>query len=248
MRSCFSISLSPDKVYIAAITGYVPSEIVKCLSTFMNLCYIFRRNAITNTALKNAEALLDRFHELRRFFVDAGVRTSTSLPRQHALLHYLTSIPLFGSPNGLCSSITESKHIKAVKEPWRRSSRFRALVQMLRIIVRLEKLAALRRRFLHQSMLAGSTAGYIAQSYHESDNLDDDGNTLMKDDDSDMVDVNVDDADDEQPPSTGGQDAGKERLQDTGPVDGPQALSSIVLASTPGMIHLSISARTDYYL
>ena len=113
----------------------------------MELCYIFRRNAITSTALKNAEALLDRFHKLHQFFVDAGIRTSISLPRQHALLHYLTSIPLFGSPNGLCSSITESKHIKAVKEPWRRSSRFRALVQMLRTIVRLEKLTALQRRF-----------------------------------------------------------------------------------------------------
>jgi hypothetical protein len=166
-------------------------------------------------------SLID-FHELRGFFVDAGVRTSTSLPRQHALLH---SIPLFGSPNGLCSSITESKHIKAVKEPWRRSSRFRALVQMLQIIIRLEKLAALRRLFLHQSMLIGSSAGYIAKSYYKYDNLDDD-----------------DDPNDEQ---------GKERLHDTGPVDGPQALSSIVLASTPGkllMLSLSTSAGTDCYL
>ncbi|KAJ7025470.1 hypothetical protein C8F04DRAFT_878470, partial [Mycena alexandri] len=51
-------------------------------------------------------------------------------------------IRFFGSPNGLCSSITESKHIKAVKEPWRRSSRFNAPSQMLRTLVRLDKLAA----------------------------------------------------------------------------------------------------------
>jgi hypothetical protein len=234
------------KVYIAEITGYVPSEIVKCLATFMDLCYIFRRNAITSTALKNAEALLDQFHELRGFFVDAGVCTSFKLPRQHALLHYLTSIPLFGSPNGLCSSIMESKHIKAVKEPWRRSSRFRALPQMLRIIVRLEKLTALRRRFLHKSMLVGSTAGYITQSYYKRGNLDDDGDMFMKDSDGDSVselDTNVDDADEEHPRSTGNQDAGKERLHDIGPVHGPQALSSIVLASTPGM-HLISSLST----
>ena len=119
----------------------------------MDLCYIFRRNVITSSALEQAETLLDRFHQLRQYFVEEGVRTSISLPRQHALLHYITSIPLFGSPNGLCSSITESKHIKAVKEPWRRSSHFRALPQMLRTIVRLEKLAALRQRFLAQGML-----------------------------------------------------------------------------------------------
>jgi len=56
------------------------------------------------------------------------------------------SIQLFGSPNGLCSSITESKHIKAVKEPWRRSNRYKALKQMLRTILRTEKLAALHQR------------------------------------------------------------------------------------------------------
>jgi hypothetical protein len=49
----------------------------------------------------------------------AGVRPDGfALPRQHALVHYLMLIRLFGLPNGLCSSITESKHIKAVKQPW----------------------------------------------------------------------------------------------------------------------------------
>src|ERR1700733_2595850 len=135
---------------------------VQCMSTFMELCYIFRRNVITNAALKTAETLLERFHELQLVFITEGVRSSISSPRQHALPHYLSSIPLFGSPNGLCSSITESKHIKAVKEPWRRSSRFKALVQMLRTIIRLEKLAALRRRFLWEGMLTGSTAAHFA--------------------------------------------------------------------------------------
>jgi hypothetical protein len=65
-----------------------------------------------------------------------------SLPRQHALIHYLRSIRLYGSPNGLCSSITESKYIKAVKEPWRRSSRYKALKQMLVTNSQLEKLAS----------------------------------------------------------------------------------------------------------
>ncbi|KAF9521566.1 hypothetical protein CPB83DRAFT_778511, partial [Crepidotus variabilis] len=37
--------------------------------------------------------------------------------RQHALSHYVLLIILFGASNGYCSSITESKHIKAVKEP-----------------------------------------------------------------------------------------------------------------------------------
>ena len=45
-------------------------------------------------------------------------------------------------PNRLCSSITESKHIKAVKEPWCHSNHFKALRQMLVTNQRLNKLAA----------------------------------------------------------------------------------------------------------
>lgn len=79
-----------------------------------------------------------------------------SLPRQHSLNHYFLMIRLFGAPNGLCSSITESKHIKAVKEPWRRSSRYKALGQMLLTNQRLDKIAAARSDFEARGMLQGS--------------------------------------------------------------------------------------------
>ncbi len=65
-------------------------------------------------------------------FIETGVPPKgVSLPRQHSVMHYKENIKLFGSPGGLSSSITESKHIKAVKEPWRRSNRYNALGQML---------------------------------------------------------------------------------------------------------------------
>ena len=62
----------------------------------------------------------------------------------------------FAAPNALCSSITESKHIKAVKEPWRRSNRYEALEQMLLTNQRLDKVAAARVDFTERGMLAGS--------------------------------------------------------------------------------------------
>ncbi len=175
--------------------------------------------------LATAEVLLRKFHEQRQIFIIEGVRESISLPRQHSLAHYLPSITLFGSPNGLCSSITESKHIKAVKEPWRRSSRFRALIQMLRTITRLDKLAALRRRFLQEGLLRGSTAGYISST--------------ERDFDGEEMDVSDEDGDEDNNfDGVGGQPADKlgaeERLGDAGPEDGPQSLSSITLAATPG--------------
>src|ERR1700728_3231860 len=100
---------------------------------FLDFCYVVRCNAITAEDLMELQVILDRFHFHRTVFIDtAGVTgENISLPRQHSLMHYICSIMLFGSPNGSCSSITESKHIKAMKEPWWRLSHFRALKQML---------------------------------------------------------------------------------------------------------------------
>ena len=159
---CSQTYILAVQVFLAAIAGYIPSAMVQSIATFMNACYIARRNTITAPALKHFHESVKRFHELRNIFIETGVRDSISLPRQHALKHFYKSIHFFGSPNGLCSSITESKHIKAVKEPWRRSNRYRALIQMLRVIVRMEKLTALRRIFSDNGMLIGTTSSYMA--------------------------------------------------------------------------------------
>jgi hypothetical protein len=74
---------------------------------------------LTSPSLEHLREAVENFHQLRSVFIEAGVRTAISLPRQHALKHFYHAIHLFGSPNGLCSSITESKHIEEVKKTWR---------------------------------------------------------------------------------------------------------------------------------
>ncbi|KAG2116986.1 uncharacterized protein F5147DRAFT_742855 [Suillus discolor] len=137
------------KVYIPAIEGHVPKEMVQALRALLDFIYIARRNIISSNSLDAMDDALKRFH--RGF----------NLPRQHSLIHYHKLIQAFGAPNGLCSSITESKHIKAVKEPWRRSSRFEALSQMLLTNQRLDKLAASRVDFVDRGMLRGTCLSYI---------------------------------------------------------------------------------------
>jgi len=110
------------QVFLSAMAGYVPSAMVQAITTFMDACYIAHRNAITATALEHFHECVERFHKLQNIFIKAGVWDSISLPCQHAFSHFYHSIQLFGSLNGLCSSITESKHIKAVKESWCQSS------------------------------------------------------------------------------------------------------------------------------
>jgi hypothetical protein len=126
---------------------------VRTVSAFIDFCYLVRRAVITEDTLSAIDDALSRFHLEREIFRDLGVRTDFCLPRQHSMKHYRPLIQMFGAPNGLCSSITENKHITAVKEPYRRSNRFKALGQMLVTNQRLDKLAAARVDFEARGML-----------------------------------------------------------------------------------------------
>jgi hypothetical protein len=72
------------------------------------------------------------------------------------MAHYLWLIRVFGAPNGLCSSITESMHIRAIKKPWQHSNHYNALGQMLLTNQRLDKLAAAHTDFTEHGMLNGT--------------------------------------------------------------------------------------------
>jgi hypothetical protein len=150
------------QIYLGAVAGYLPSHMVKALSAFMDFCYLVRRNTISTPDLTSISSALSHFHKYQDIFIQCGVHIDISLPRQHSLVHYPRFIRLFGSPNGLCSSITQSKHIKAVKEPWRCSSRYNTLAQMLVTLSRLDKLAAARREFASRGMMTGTTSSYTA--------------------------------------------------------------------------------------
>ena len=147
-------------MYITALEGLVPVDITKTFNAFLDFCYIARKSLLTQDDLDALDNALQRFHHYRDIFRDAGVRPDGfSLPRQHAIVHYSQHIRNFGAPNGLCSSITESKHIAAVKKPWRRSNRYNALKQMLTINTRNDKLATAQVDFLSRGMLSGTCLG-----------------------------------------------------------------------------------------
>ena len=138
---------------------------VQATRAFLEFCYIARRDILDTKSLSELEDALKRFHAHRKIFQECGVHADGfNLPRQHSLTHYHQLIREFGAPNGLCSSITESKHIKAVKEPWRRSNRFNALGQMLLTNQRLDKLAAAQVDFVHRKMLDGTSIDWALSS------------------------------------------------------------------------------------
>ena len=142
---------------MSAIEGFVPCDVVQCFHAYLDFCYIARMSVFTWSTLDRLNKALKRFHTYRVIFQQLGVRDSTpsgfSLPHQHAMVHYRQHIENFGAPNGLCSSITESKHITAVKRLWRQSSCYNAINQIMLTNQRMEKLAAARIHFTLQGLL-----------------------------------------------------------------------------------------------
>jgi len=187
---------------------------IRAISAFLDFCYLVRRPTITQTTLQHIQEALDRFHRYRPIFQKTGVRElgpkGFSLPRQHALKHYVEHIITFGAPNGLCSSITESMHIRAVKKPWRRSSRFKALEQILLVNQRLSKLVAIRRSFEKYGMLR-----------------DDCHMSALREVEPAAPEFETGPGPDETNSATDEND-------DCGPVDGPQVLNHVVLARKKG--------------
>jgi hypothetical protein len=136
----------------------VPADMIRAFCAFLNFCYLIRQEMISDDTLILIKTALEQFHRYRDIFQRGGVRNLNAgfnLPRQHSLHHYHQLIRLFGAPNGLCSSITESKHRKSVKDPYRHSNKCDPLGQMLLTNQRVDKLAASRVDFEARGMLRG---------------------------------------------------------------------------------------------
>ncbi|KAG1827500.1 uncharacterized protein BJ212DRAFT_1572872 [Suillus subaureus] len=60
------------KVYLPAIKGHVPQDIVRCFHAFLGFCYIVRQDIITEDTLEKLSDALQCFHQYWKIFQDTG--------------------------------------------------------------------------------------------------------------------------------------------------------------------------------
>ncbi|TFK96405.1 hypothetical protein BDV98DRAFT_586400 [Pterulicium gracile] len=208
------------KVILPALEHWLPVEVIRCFSSLLEFCYLARQSVITKDDLGKMTSALEALHCDREIFLLPDVRDNFNLPRQHALMHYI--------------DLSMASHIKAVKEPWRRSSRWKALGQLLVTNSLLTKLTVLRARLEAAGQLKGTI---IDWAYHLLS-----GSSASGDDSSTSVDDGSDQDVDVAPHpirSTAASHRATQAIEeneendDGGPVDGARAMGTVKLARSP---------------
>ncbi|KZP08245.1 hypothetical protein FIBSPDRAFT_914310 [Athelia psychrophila] len=141
------------RVYLAAIRGFVPNQVVHTLCAFIDFCNLAQHDIQDTDSLAKMDTVLAEFHKYPKIFIELGIHLDFNLPCQHSTRHWTKLIQEFVAPNGLCSSITEFKHIKAVKQPWHCLNHYKALQQMLYINQCLDKLLVAHINFVRRAVV-----------------------------------------------------------------------------------------------
>jgi hypothetical protein len=201
---------------------------VRAFRAFLDFCYTARRAFLTESHIQELKDALARFHQYRRVFTNREDDDGNwiTAPRQHSMVHYPDITELFGAPNGLCTSITESKHIVAVKKPYRRSSHHDALSQIILVNQRLDKLAALRHALTEHGLLRGN----ILETIDEL-NLEEERQAKSIVDNQDREDSDEEDEEDDSEPDTQDEeDFQEDPDEEDGAVDDTRTSSHVYMA------------------
>jgi hypothetical protein len=111
--------------------------VVRALLDFLYLAQFPSHSTATITCLDNA---LVRFHENKDVFLDLGVRKHFNMPKIHSLIHYSSSICLFGTTDNYNTEQTERLHIDLTKDGFRATNHKDEYSQMTTWLQRREKI------------------------------------------------------------------------------------------------------------
>ncbi|KAI9436290.1 hypothetical protein H4582DRAFT_2112156 [Lactarius indigo] len=109
-------------------SGEAPSRIIKTLPSH------------TTDTLLHLEQSLSRFHDNKEVFVDLGVRKHFHIPKFHSMMHYKSSITLFGTTDNYNTEQTEQLHIDFTKDAYRATNHKDEYPQMTAWLERREKI------------------------------------------------------------------------------------------------------------
>ena len=120
-------------------SGQVSTRLVQAVRALLDFLYLAQLPSHTTDTLRHLDDSLARFHINKSIFVDLGIREHFNIPKVHSLVHYSSSIALFGTMDNYNTEQTERLHIDLAKDAYRATNRKDEYPQMITWLERREK-------------------------------------------------------------------------------------------------------------
>jgi hypothetical protein len=120
--------------------GLDPSRIIKATRALLDFLQLAQYESHSTTTINQLQAALSIFHQNKDIFVDLEIREQFNIPKLHSLMHYASSIRLFGTTDNYNTEQSERLHIDFTKEAYRATNRKDEYAQMTQWLERREKI------------------------------------------------------------------------------------------------------------
>ena len=120
--------------------GQVPTRLLRAVRALLDFVYLAQFQCQTTDTIGRLDECLTRFHENKAVFMDLGIRDHFNIPKFHSLLHYSSSIALFGTTDNYNTEQTERLHIDFTKKAYCATNYKDELPQMTTWLARQEKI------------------------------------------------------------------------------------------------------------
>lgn len=134
------------KILLGLIAGlplsnrHSPDRLVCATRAILDFLYLAQLPSHNDNTIQDLDDALATFHANKSIFVDLGIREDFNLPKLHSLLHYTSSIKLFGTTDNYNTEYSERLHIDLAKDAYAATNRKDELVQMTIWLERKEKI------------------------------------------------------------------------------------------------------------
>ncbi|KAF8260295.1 hypothetical protein EI94DRAFT_1773727 [Lactarius quietus] len=104
-------------------SGESPAHIIKCVHALLDFLYLAQLPSHTSDTLIRLEDALARFHTNKDVCIDISIHDNFHFPKIHSLLHYQSSITLFGTTDNYNTEQTECLHMDYTKWAYRATNK-----------------------------------------------------------------------------------------------------------------------------
>jgi hypothetical protein len=116
-------------------------KLLRTVRGILDFLYLAQLPSHTEETLNNMSAALNTFHVNKSIFAELHIRDDFNFPKLHSLLHYSSSIRLFGTTDNYNTEHTEHLHIDLAKDAYATTNHKDELAQMVVWLKRKEKIA-----------------------------------------------------------------------------------------------------------